>query len=277
MHAGRGGDYSGRGSTAAARELVITRFGSGEDYGARRSGLAAMLPELVDRIRTDGTLRRDVLGTAGRGILGKRFREGVGEPPATRPACRAAGPKPTPEETMPRLLAALALLLPLSCGAMTVPEEIHNHHAVDGTLSTAGQVTPEQAAALGDAGFGLVVNLAVADAERNAEEGFQVTAQGVSYVQIPVAWEAPTLADLQLFFAVMDARAGRRTLVHCFANYRASAFTYLYRTLRLGVPEEEARPDLLAIWTEEAFREHPQWAAFLQDARTQLGARPAFE
>jgi hypothetical protein len=66
---------------------------------------------------------------------------------------------------MPRLLAALALLLPRSPGVMAVPEEIHDHHAVDGTLSTAGQVTAEQAAALGDAGFGLVVNLAVADAE----------------------------------------------------------------------------------------------------------------
>jgi protein tyrosine phosphatase (PTP) superfamily phosphohydrolase (DUF442 family) len=178
---------------------------------------------------------------------------------------------------MPRLLAALALLLPLSSGARTVPDEIYNHHAIDESLSTAGQVTPEQAAVLGDAGFGLVVNLAVADAERNAEEGFRVTAQGVSYAQIPVVWEAPTLADLQLFFAVMDARAGRRTLVHCFANYRASAFTYLYRTLRLGVPEEEARAGLMAIWTEEAFREHPQWAAFLEEARTQLGTEPPSE
>ena len=178
---------------------------------------------------------------------------------------------------MPRLLAALALLLPLSSGAMTVPGGIYNHHAIDETLSTAGQVTPEQAAALGGAGFGLVVNLAVADAQRNAEEGFRVSAQGVNYVQIPVVWEAPTLADLQLFFAVMDARANRRTLVHCFANYRASAFTYLYRRLRLGVPEEEARADLMAIWTEEAFREHPQWRAFLQEARTQLAGPSATE
>ena len=49
----------------------------------------------------------------------------------------------------------------------------------------------------------------------------------------------------------MDARGERRTLVHCFANFRASAFTYLYRTLRLGVPEAEARADLETIWTEE--------------------------
>jgi hypothetical protein len=102
-----------------------------------------------------------------------------------------------------------------------------------------------------------------------------VTAQGWSYTQLPLDREAPTLADLQLFFAVMDARAGRRTLVHGFANDRASAFTYLHRTLRPGVPEQEPRADLLASWTEEAFREPPQWAAFLQEARTQPGAPPA--
>lgn len=169
---------------------------------------------------------------------------------------------------MSRVLAGLVLLLTLAAEVTAAADELYNHHAIDETLSTAGQVTPEQAATLGDAGFELVVNLAVADAERNAEEGFRITRQGLTYVQIPVVWESPTLRDLELFFAVMDARAGRRTLVHCFANYRASAFMYLYRTLRLGVPEVDAREDLMAIWTEEAFREHPQWAAFLEEAQT---------
>jgi hypothetical protein len=32
-----------------------------------------MLPELIDRISTDGELRSDVLSAVGRGILGKLF------------------------------------------------------------------------------------------------------------------------------------------------------------------------------------------------------------
>ena len=145
-------------------------------------------------------------------------------------------------------------------------DEIYNFHRIGGSLLTAGQVTPAQVPALREAGVELVVNLAIADPERNAEEGFLVTEQGISYVHIPVIWEAPTRADLELFFDVMDARGERKTLVHCFANYRASAFTYLYRVLREGVPEVEARKGLDAIWTEEAFEKYPMWRTLIDEA-----------
>lgn len=152
-------------------------------------------------------------------------------------------------------------------------EEIFNYRELDATLSTSGQVTDEQVPRLAEEGFGLVVNLAVADPERNANEGFLVSQAGIAYTQIPVVWETPTFEDLELFFAVMDARGERRTLVHCFASFRASAFTYLYRTLRLGVPEAEARADLESIWTEEAWVEYPQWVAFIDQAKARYGAR----
>jgi Uncharacterized protein conserved in bacteria len=170
---------------------------------------------------------------------------------------------------MRRLLLALLCLPTLALGS---DEGIFNYREIDGALSTSGQVTDEQVAMLAEEDFGLVVNLAVADPERNANEGFLVTQAGIAYTQIPVVWDTPTFEDLELFFAVMDARGERRTLVHCFANFRASAFTYLYRTLRLGVPEAEARADLEAIWTEEAWAEYPQWAEFIEQARARYGA-----
>lgn len=151
-------------------------------------------------------------------------------------------------------------------------DDIYNYHRIDDALHTAGQVTPAQIPNLKDQGIAMVINLAVADAERNGEEALRVAEQGIAYVQIPVAWENPTPADLDLFFAVMDARGGRPVLVHCFANYRASAFTYLYRTLRLGVPEAEARAGLDAVWSEAAFDENPQWRAFLKAARDRHAA-----
>jgi protein tyrosine phosphatase (PTP) superfamily phosphohydrolase (DUF442 family) len=154
---------------------------------------------------------------------------------------------------------------------MTHDEGVFNYRELDASLSTSGQVSDEQVALLTEGAYGLVVNLAVADPERNANEGFLVTQAGISYTQIPVIWEAPTLEDLALFFAVMDARGDRRTLVHCFANYRASAFTYLYRTIRLGVPEAEARADMESIWSEEAWAEYPQWVAFIDEAKAHYG------
>lgn len=149
------------------------------------------------------------------------------------------------------------------------PDRIYNFHAVSEELATAGQVFPEHIPLLQSRGVDMVVNLAVADPERNGGEGLAVTSAGMSYVHIPVDWENPTKADLDLFFAVMDARAERNTVVHCFANYRASAFTYLYRVLREGVPEEEARADLLAIWDDDAFEEYAHWRQFIDEA---LGA-----
>lgn len=123
----------------------------------------------------------------------------------------------------------------------------------------------------------MVVNLAPASAERNKDEGFLLTGKGIDYVQIPVAWEQPTDADLQLFFAVMAARAERKTLVHCFANYRASAFTYLYRVLHEGVPEAKAREDLYAVWTDEAFDEHPQWRDFINSQLSKQSGSTSIE
>ncbi len=167
-------------------------------------------------------------------------------------------------------LITLSLLAPLVRAEAEAPDpdNIYNYHRISDVLSTAGQVFPVQVPKLSSEKFELVINLATADPKRNGEESFHVTGAGMSYVQIPVVWDNPTNADLELFFAVMDARAGRKTLVHCFANYRASAFTYLYRVLREGVAEEVARADLLAIWDDKAFEQYPQWRRFIDEALT---------
>jgi len=170
------------------------------------------------------------------------------------------------------LLIALFSALPAHAETDAPEEGIFNFHEIDAGLSTSGQPADEQIPSLSEDGYGLVVNLAIADPERNANEGFLIAQSGISYTQIPVDWMAPTLEDLDLFFAVMDARGERRTLVHCFANFRASAFTYLYRTIRLGVPEDEARADLEMIWTEEAWAEYPHWAEFIERAQAHHAA-----
>lgn len=175
-----------------------------------------------------------------------------------------------------KLSAPFLLLLALLGSALVHaadpdPERILNFHRISESLATGGQVYESQVPGLQEDGVELVINLAIADPERNGQESFHITATGMSYVQIPVIWDKPTVEDLELFFAVMDARGGRHTLVHCFANYRASAFTYLYRVLRLGVPEEEARQDLQVVWDQAAFEEYPWWRDFI-DARLAAGS-----
>jgi protein tyrosine phosphatase (PTP) superfamily phosphohydrolase (DUF442 family) len=177
------------------------------------------------------------------------------------------------------LLGAMLALLPTphALSATAGADAIYNYHPIDPLFATAGQITEEQARSLPDLGFEYVINLAVADPQRNAREAFLVVEAGLNYAHIPVDWQQPSARDLELFFALMDARGGRRTLVHCFANYRASAFVYLYRTLHLGEDEASARADLEALWTDDIKAKYPHWIRFMEEMKTQYPGRAVGE
>jgi uncharacterized protein (TIGR01244 family) len=147
-------------------------------------------------------------------------------------------------------------------------ETIRNWQTVDGRLSSSGQIGYDQIPLLADQGFEVVVNLAVADEERNGREGFFVAESGLTYVHIPVDWQEPTVADVELFLDVMRANRDRKVYVHCFANMRASAFVYLYRTLVEGVPDAEAKATMNEIWDPD---ELDQWSTLIRRAQQELG------
>lgn len=139
-----------------------------------------------------------------------------------------------------------------------------------GRIGTAGQPTGEQFAAIQAAGYQVVVNLAL-PTSTNAlpDEAERVTALGMTYVHIPVIWEAPTLQDLDEFFAVMERYGAERVFVHCALNMRVSAFMFLYRVIRLGVLPEEARQVMLQIWEPDDV-----WSRFISQALAQYGVVP---
>jgi protein tyrosine phosphatase (PTP) superfamily phosphohydrolase (DUF442 family) len=123
-------------------------------------------------------------------------------------------------------------------------------------MPTAAQLTD-----VSDAGVELVINLAMPTSENALpKEAALVGSLGMKYVAIPVEWDHPTRADLDKFMDSMDAHAASKKLVHCQANYRASAFIALHRVLRLGWDPEDARRDLRRIWNPE---EYPVWKAFI--------------
>lgn len=128
------------------------------------------------------------------------------------------------------------------------------------TFATAGQPTAAQFALVREAGYRTVINLAPENSTGAlADEDLIVENLGMNYVPIPVRWQNPTDADLQRFFAEMDARKeSEKLFVHCIANLRVSAFLYLYRVLREGRAEPRARADLHTIWTP-----NETWQAFL--------------
>jgi protein tyrosine phosphatase (PTP) superfamily phosphohydrolase (DUF442 family) len=113
-------------------------------------------------------------------------------------------------------------------------EDIANFLQISDRLATAGQPTVEQYPAIVGAGYQVVINLALNDSPNAlADEGAIARALGLEYIQIPVAWNAPTLADFQAFRTAMDPNLDAKIFVHCAANKRVSAFVYLYRIYRV--------------------------------------------
>jgi protein tyrosine phosphatase (PTP) superfamily phosphohydrolase (DUF442 family) len=147
-------------------------------------------------------------------------------------------------------------------------QEILNFSQVSNAIGTGGQPTKEQFSGIKAAGYEVVVNLAMPDSpDALADEAKLVTRQGMVYVHIPVAWEAPTAGDLERFFALMDRNQGKKVFVHCVVNKRVSAFVFLYRVIRQGVPLEMAREALRRIWEP-----NPVWQNFIDESLARHGA-----
>ncbi|WOD41860.1 protein tyrosine phosphatase family protein [Nodosilinea sp. E11] len=139
---------------------------------------------------------------------------------------------------------------------------IRNYLEISPTLGTAGQPTAEQFKAVADAGYTVVINLALSTSDHALpSEAELVKSLGMTHFHIPVVWEAPTPGDLEIFFKVMERNRDFKTLVHCALNMRVSAFVYLYRVLRQGVDESAARADLHRIWQPDS-----TWQAFIDQS-----------
>jgi len=144
----------------------------------------------------------------------------------------------------------------------TVPSlgDIYNFRQVSPDLASSGQPQEHQLAAIAEAGYNVIINLALHDDPRYSlhDEAASVRALGLDYVHIPVRFGAPTESDLERFFEAMERHASERIWVHCAANMRVSAFLGLYRTLRQGWPEAQAFALMREIWQPD-----PVWSMFI--------------
>lgn len=144
---------------------------------------------------------------------------------------------------------------------------IYNFLPIEEGWATAGQPTAEQFAAIKAAGYEVIINLAMPDSRHAvADEDKLVAAHGLTYLAIPVVWEEPTAENLADFFAAMDANQEKKRFVHCIANMRVSAFTFLYRVIVQGVPIDEARQTMQQIWEPNAI-----WQQFIDEQLDQHG------
>ncbi|WP_298443118.1 protein tyrosine phosphatase family protein [uncultured Ferrimonas sp.] len=176
----------------------------------------------------------------------------------------------TINSTITAALVALLLLLSASAGATLnnskLPAikalQVHNPH-----LLSSGLPMPAQFTQLAEAGVTVIINLIPTD-NPNAlnNEAELAHAAGLKYHQIDVDWQAPSAANYDAFAALMQQHQDSTILVHCQANFRASAFVYLYQLQQQGVDDLS----ILAPWgdLQQRYQQYPQWREFIDFIRT---------
>jgi len=140
---------------------------------------------------------------------------------------------------------------------------MYNFLQLSESLFTGGMPKADQLTDAAKQGVKVVINLAPHDVPHALpDEAELVNSLGMQYINIPVNWNTPTKEGLDKFMDAMDEHKDRKILVHCEANFRASAFVSMYRILREGWKPDEALEVMHKIWDEDAY---PVWKIFIED------------
>jgi protein tyrosine phosphatase (PTP) superfamily phosphohydrolase (DUF442 family) len=147
-------------------------------------------------------------------------------------------------------------------------QDIYNYIQVNETLSTGGQPTEHQIRSAATEGFTTVINLATFQPDESLEdEAGLVRSLGMAYYAIPVVWSSPQNTDFTAFEQVMQQLPAGKTLLHCAANFRVTAFYSLYALKHLGWSPAQAEAFRAHIWEGSQI---PAWEQLIGDLTKQI-------
>src|ERR1700749_1106075 len=131
--------------------------------------------------------------------------------------------------------------------------QLYNFKQVSDRLACAGQPREGQLPLIAGEGYQVVINLGLTDSKYalNNEQA-SVESLGLIYHHIPVVFEDPQPEQLKAFISLMKQNANEKILVHCAANYRASAFTGLYLLSAGYLSEGEMFAFIEDVWQPDA-------------------------
>ena len=153
-----------------------------------------------------------------------------------------------------RMIRTRSLLLFLLCVGLPICDAVEapNVVPIDDHLVTSGQPTRESLAQLGAEGFQAVVYLAPSSVEDAiADEADILRGQGIEFVHVPIVFRAPNAAEIDQVAAALDRLAGKKVLVHCQINMRASTVTFLCRAGYRGEDPAKAFESVTQVWVPE--------------------------
>ncbi|MBE7528919.1 MAG: hypothetical protein HND44_20285 [Chloroflexi bacterium] len=149
-------------------------------------------------------------------------------------------------------------------------QDICNFKWINEQTITGGQPTAEQLRAAAADGFQMVINLATCNPGHSLpDEAGLVGELGMQYIHIPVEWGNPQKTDFVAFEAAMATAVAHKTLIHCAANYRVTAFYALYAMKHLGWTAAQADALMAHVWKPG---EYPIWDQFVQEIRAEMGS-----
>ena len=147
-------------------------------------------------------------------------------------------------------------------------QDIYNFRRVNDQLITGGQPTEDQLRAAAAEGVTTVINLATINPRTSLpDEAGLVHSLGMVYHHIPVDWEGPKVGDFEAFETVMQALPPGKTLVHCAANFRVTAFYSLYALKHLGWSEAQADEFRASVWQGS---DYPIWEDFIARMKARI-------
>ena len=151
--------------------------------------------------------------------------------------------------------------------------EIVNFRQYSATFASAGQPTREQFATIAENGFVRVVYIAFTNNPNALPDADQVVkGLGMEYMQVPVDFQNPLPDEFYAFADAMERNKQKKTLLHCQVNYRATAFSFLYRVIFEDVALAEAKADMNTVW-----QPNEVWRDFIFDVLTQNDINPNCE
>ena len=146
--------------------------------------------------------------------------------------------------------------------------DVINFFQITDTIGTGGQPSVSQLYDIAQNGYDVVINLATHNSESAIEnEGSIVASLGMTYIHIPVPFEAPTPEHLRKFFRFMNGLSEEKVFVHCAVNARVSAFVFKYLTMERKMQAEKATTPLLAQWLPQM---NLIWKNFLSIEKSDL-------
>jgi len=152
-------------------------------------------------------------------------------------------------------------------------DEITNFRQYSSSFASSGQPTREQFQTIADNGFERVVYIAFTNNQNALSDADQlIKSLGMEYMHVPVDFNNPLPDDFYAFADSMQRNTGKKTLLHCQVNARATAFSFLYRVIYEDVPVAEAKADMNTVWQPNAV-----WRDFIFEVLAQNGKSPDCE